>query len=71
MVFLTGEVALALHGAIVLALGLIQNDTHPFPRGKEGGTHVCNSPTLTLSYHLHYRADLGEEKGGGQPFDTR
>lgn len=61
MVFLTGEVAFPLHRAIVLAFGLIQYDAHPFPRGKEGGANIGNSTPLTLPYHLHYRADLGEE----------
>lgn len=61
MVFLTGEVAFPLHGAIILAFWLIQYDAHPFPRGKEGGANIGNSTTLTLPYHLHYRANLGEE----------
>lgn len=61
VVFLTGEVAFPLHGAIVLAFGLIQYDAHPFPRGKEGGANIGNSTTLPLPYHLHYRANLGEE----------
>lgn len=62
MVLLTGEVAFPLHGAIILALGIIQYDAHPFPRGKEGGTDVGNSTALTLPRHLHYGADLGEEE---------
>lgn len=62
MIFLTGEIAFPLHSAIVLAAGLIQYDTHPFPRGKEGGTNIGNSATLTLPYHLHYRPDLEDKK---------
>lgn len=59
MVFFAGEVALPLHGAIVLAFGLIQYDSHPFPRGKESGANVGNSTPLALPDHLHYVADLG------------
>lgn len=33
-ILLTGEVAFPLHGAIVLAFGLAQNDSHPFPSCK-------------------------------------
>lgn len=62
VIFLTGEVALALHGAIVLAFRLIQYDTHPFPRSKEGSANVGNSAALTLSCHLDYRANLGDKK---------
>lgn len=62
MIFLAGEVAFPLHGAIVLSFGLIQYDAHPFPRGKEGGADIGDSTTLTLPYHLHYRANLGEER---------
>lgn len=63
MILLTGEVAFPLHGAIVLALGLIQYDTHPFSRGEEGGANVGNSSTLTLACHLYYRANLEDEEG--------
>lgn len=59
MVFFAGEVALALHGAVVLAFGLIQYDSNPFPRGKESGANVGNSTPLALPNHLHYVADLG------------
>ena len=62
MVILAGEVAFPLHSAIVLAFGLIQYDTHPFPGGKEGGADVSDSTTLTLPCHLHHRATLGEEE---------
>lgn len=62
MIFFTGEVAFPLHGAIILAFRFIQYDTHPFPRGKEGGADVGNGATLTLPCHLYYRANLGEER---------
>lgn len=62
MIVLTGEVAFPLHGAIVLAFGVIQYDTHPFPRSKESGANIGNSTPLTLPYHFHYRANLGEKK---------
>lgn len=56
MILLAGEVALALHGAVVLALGLIQDDSHPFPRGKEGVADVGHRATLPLADHLHQGA---------------
>lgn len=56
MMLLAGEVALALHGAVVLALGLIQNDSHPFPRGKEGVADVGHRAALPLADHLHQGA---------------
>lgn len=62
MILLTSEVAFPLDCAIVLAFGLIQYDAHPFPWGKESGANIGNSTPLTLSYDLHYRADLGEKK---------
>lgn len=62
MIVLTGEVAFPLHGAIVLAFGVIQYDTHPFPRSKESGANIGNSTPLTLPYHFHYRANLGEKR---------
>ena len=62
VVFLAGEVALPLHGAIVLAFGLVQYDAHPFPGGEEGGADVGDGPALTFPYHLHHRADLEEEE---------
>lgn len=31
MILLTGEVALALNGAIILALSLVQDDADPLP----------------------------------------
>lgn len=65
-IFLTGEVAFPLHGAIVLAFGLIQNDAHPFPRGKECGANVGYCAPLALPYYLHYRANLGEKRGWQQ-----
>lgn len=58
MALLAGEVALALHGAVVLALGLIQNDPHPFPRGKEGVADVGHRAALPLADHLHRGADF-------------
>lgn len=56
MMLLTGEVTLALHGAVVLALGLVQNDSHPFPRGKEGVADVGHRAALPLADHLHQGA---------------
>lgn len=61
-IFLTREVAFPLHGAIVLAFGLVQNDAHPFPRGKESGANVGYCAPLALPYYLHYRANLGEKR---------
>lgn len=55
-ILLAGEVALALHGAVVLALGLIQDDSHPFPRGKEGVADVGHRAALALADHLHQGA---------------
>lgn len=55
-ILLAGEVALALHGAVVLALGLIQDDSHPFPRGKEGVADVGHGAALPLADHLHQGA---------------
>lgn len=62
MIFLAGEVAFPLDCAIVLAFGLIQYDPHPFPRSKESGANIGHSTPLTLSYDLHYRTDLGQNK---------
>lgn len=59
MIFFTGEVFFPLHGAIVLAFGLVQYDANPFPRSKKGGANIGNSTALTLPDHLHYRANLG------------
>lgn len=56
MILLAGEVALALHAAVVLALGLIQNDSHPFARCKEGVADVGHRPALALADHLHQGA---------------
>lgn len=58
MILLTGEIALPLHRAVVLAFRLVQDDAHPFTRGKEGGADVGHRPPLTLSCHLDYGADL-------------
>lgn len=63
MILLTGEVAFPLHRAIVLAFGLIQNDTHPFPRGKESGADIGDSAPLAFPYHLHYSANLVRKRG--------
>lgn len=56
MILLTGEVAFSLHRSVVLSFGLIQNDTHPFPRGEESGADVRHRPTLALTDDLHQRA---------------
>lgn len=57
-ILLAGEVALALHGAVVLALGLVQNDSHPFPGGEEGVADVGHRAALPLADHLHQGAHL-------------
>ena len=62
VVLLAGEVAFALHGAVVLALGLVQDDAHPFPRGEEGGAHVGYSATLALPDDPHHGADLEQRQ---------
>lgn len=56
MIILAGEVALALHGTIVLALGLVQDDSHPFSRGEERVADVGHRAALPLPNHLHQRA---------------
>lgn len=63
MILLTGEVAFPLHGAIVLAFGLVQNDPHPFPGCEERGSDVGHSPPLAFSDDLHHRANLGMTRG--------
>lgn len=55
-VLLAGEVALALHGAVVLARGLVQDDPHPFPRGEERVADVGHGAALPLPDHLHQGA---------------
>lgn len=62
MILLAGEVALPLHRSVVLAFRLVQDDPHPFARGKEGGANVGYSASLSLTGHLHYGADLGNER---------
>lgn len=52
-ILLAGEVALALHGAVVLALGLVQDDPHPFPGGEERVADVGHRAALPLADHLH------------------
>lgn len=54
VVFLTDEVALALHSAIVLPFRLIQNHPHPLPGGKQSGADVRDSAPLPLPRHLHH-----------------
>lgn len=56
MILLAGEVALSLHGAVVLALGLVQDDSHPFSGGKERVADVGHRAALPLPDHLHQRA---------------
>lgn len=58
VVFFTGEVFPALHGPIVLALGFIQDDTDPLPRGKQGGTNVSHGTTVPLSDDFYSGAHL-------------
>jgi len=70
VVLLAGEVAFTLHRAVVLALGLVQDDAHPFSRGEEGGAHVGYGAPLALTDDLHHGADLGQKewrkrRGGG------
>lgn len=56
MVLFAGEVAFALHRAIILALGLAQDDSHPFPWGEKCGPDVGHCAALLLPYHLHQGA---------------
>lgn len=65
MVFLTGEVAFPLHGAVILAFGFVEDDPHPFPGGKEGRSDEGDGATLTFSDHFHYRTNLGVGGGAG------
>lgn len=62
VILLAGEVAFSLHRSIVLAFRLIQDDPHPFARGKEGGADVGYGSSLTLTGHLHYGADLENKR---------
>ena len=56
MILLAGEIALALHRAIILALGLVQDDAHPLPGGEERVADVRHRATLPLPDHLHQGA---------------
>lgn len=56
MILFAGKVALALHRAVVLALGLVQDDSHPFSRGEECGADVCHRAALPLPDHFHQGA---------------
>lgn len=56
VILLAGEVAFALHGAIVLALGLVQDDSHPFPGGEQCVADVGHRAALPLPDHLHQGA---------------
>lgn len=55
-ILLAGEIALSLHGAVVLALGLVQDDSHPFPGSKERVADVGHRAALPLPDHLHQGA---------------
>lgn len=58
MILLAGEVALALHGAVVFALGLVQDDSYPLP-GREGrGADEGDRAALSFPNHLHHGAHL-------------
>lgn len=56
MILLTGEVALALHGAVVLPFGLVQDDSHPLSWGKQRVPNVGDGALLTFPDHLHQGA---------------
>lgn len=58
MILLAGEVALALHRAVVLALGLVQDHAHPLPGGEERVADVGHRAALPLPDHLHQGAHL-------------
>lgn len=58
MVLLAGEVPPALHGAVILAFGFIQNDADPLPRGKQRGAHIGHCPTVPLPNDFHSGAHL-------------
>lgn len=58
MVLQASEVALALHCAIILAFSLLQDNSYPFPGGKQCIANVGHSATMPLSNDLHHRAHL-------------
>lgn len=58
VVLLAGEVAFALHRAVVLALGLVQDHAHPLPGGKKRVSDVGHRAALSLPDHLHQGAHL-------------
>lgn len=58
MILLAGEVVPSLHRAVVLSLGLVQNDSHPFPGRKEGVPDVGHRAALPLANHLHQGVDF-------------
>lgn len=58
VVLLAGEVALALHRAVVLALGLVQDHAHPLPGGEKRVSDVGHRAALSLPDHLHQGAHL-------------
>lgn len=63
MILLAGEVAFPLHGAVVLAFGIIQNDSHPFPSCKLSSTDIGDRSPLAFPYDLHHRANLDKKRG--------
>lgn len=58
VVLLAGEVTLALHRAVVLAFGLVQDHAHPLPGGEERVSNVGHRAALPLPDHLHQGAHL-------------
>lgn len=62
MIFLTAEVALPLHGAVILPFGLVQNDAHPFARGEERGADVSHRALLALTGHLDFGPNLKDKE---------
>lgn len=58
MVLLTEEISFALHSPIVLAFGLIQNDSHPFSRSEEGVSDVSHGASVTFTDDFYQRANL-------------
>lgn len=58
VVLLAGEVPPALHRAVVLALGLVQDDPDPFAGGEQGGPHVGHGAAVALADDLHAGAHL-------------
>ncbi|KAG9462939.1 hypothetical protein GDO78_022782 [Eleutherodactylus coqui] len=64
MVLFAGEVLPALHSAVILSLGIIEDDSNPLASGKQRGPYKSDSTAVPLANHLHSRAHLQGLTGG-------